>query len=61
MQQDMKCRVSSRLLNLSSRANYGDEVICQPPQAAAELSRLAEQFDSDNLLRLIESCTQGGD
>ena len=29
------------------------------PQAAAKLGRLAEEFDSDNLLRLIQACPQG--
>jgi PAS domain S-box-containing protein len=31
------------------------------PQAAAKLSRLAEEFDSDNLLRLIQASLQGDD
>jgi PAS domain S-box-containing protein len=31
------------------------------PQAAAKLSRLAEEFDSDNLLRMIQASPQGGD
>jgi hypothetical protein len=29
------------------------------PQAAAKLGRLADDFDSDNLLRLIQACPRG--
>jgi PAS domain S-box-containing protein len=35
------------------------EVALLFPQAAAQLGRLAEEFDTDNLLRLVEACPQG--
>ena len=58
------------LAQIAAAAQIGDfdrvsELIAEAallsPQAAAKLSRLAEEFDSDNLMRLIEASPQGCD
>jgi response regulator RpfG family c-di-GMP phosphodiesterase len=65
------CELPPELLaRISAAARIGEfdrvtelisEVALLSPQAAGKLARLAEEFDSDNLLRLIQTCPQGGD
>ncbi len=60
---DLLARISvaARMGEFDQVTELISEAALLSPQAAAKLSRMAEEFDSDNLLRLIESCPQGGD
>lgn len=61
--QELLARIAdaARVGDFDRAAELIAEAALPSPQAAAKLSRLAEEFDSDNLLRLIEARPQGGD
>ena len=61
--QDLLARISAaaRVGEFDRVTELISEAALLSPQAAAKLGRLAEEFDSDNLLRLIQAHSQGGD
>jgi CheY-like chemotaxis protein len=62
--QDLLVRITAaaRMGEFDRVAELISEVALLSPQAAAKLGRLAEEFDTDNLLRLIQAHhPQGGD
>jgi CheY-like chemotaxis protein/anti-sigma regulatory factor (Ser/Thr protein kinase) len=61
--QDLLARISdaARIGEFDRVTELISEAALLSPRAAAKLGRFAEEFDSDNLLRLIEARPQGGD
>jgi PAS domain S-box-containing protein len=61
--QDLLARISAaaRVGEFDRVTELISEAALVSPPAAANLRRLAEEFDSDNLLRLIQTHSQGGD
>jgi PAS domain S-box-containing protein len=60
--QDLRAQIAhaARTGEFSRVTELISEVALRSPQAAAQLDRLAREFDSDSLLRLIQTCPQEG-
>jgi PAS domain S-box-containing protein len=60
--QDLLARIATaaRIGEFDRVTELISEAALLSPQAAAKLGRLAEEFDSDNLLRLIQARPEGG-